>query len=491
MIGLSLLMATGCVMSGSKSDSFATNDRITFKTPQGTQRVVSEPAKDVSRVDKTQKPDRSRTSSSLFVPGHSNAIDDDVASSHSKPSLIGPSQAAAKSTASDVPTISSARRDTPPGGPIQQTAGTESRDNNSIATAHFIGSTEPVDAKSNTIVQLQGVEFPDETPTARASDSRPNKASTPTITSATTPPAIIIKSGRDEKPESRIPLWAHRPMERAAEPVAPVRNNKLPSVEPLKQMNHAEQSTGKAVTNSTGPQNPLPWQEELEQLIARVEQQIAASKGEAPPELLRRQTHLRLLYLMAQRQEEALTAIPGAEPNQQEYWQHIIWAMSNSLDTAQFPDAADRAAQTVPPLSAALRQMREEASLSIKNMAFCRKISYFGNYERFPRNEFTPGYEVLLYTEIENFVSSPTVDGEYRTSLKSQLEILDSKGRIVWTKNFPPTEDLCRNARRDYFHNYQFHIPEDLSTGTYSLKLTIVDELSRKRTTNSLNFVLK
>ncbi|MEI8020570.1 MAG: hypothetical protein WCH39_20370, partial [Schlesneria sp.] len=183
--------------------------------------------------------------------------------------------------------------------------------------------------------------------------------------------------------------------------------------------------------------------------------------------------------------------IPGVETYEQEYWQQLIWAMSNSLDTVQFPEVTDRAAQTVPPLAAALRQMREQSALSIKNMTFCRKISYFGNYDRFPRNEFTPGHEVLLYTEIENFISAPTVDGEYRTSLKSLIEITDSKGKIVWTKGFPSTEDFCRSPRRDYFHNYQFYIPEDLSTGAYVLKLTIVDELSRKRVSNSLNFVLK
>ena len=205
----------------------------------------------------------------------------------------------------------------------------------------------------------------------------------------------------------------------------------------------------------------------------------------------RKQVYLRLLYMMADRQEQALTAIPDLPANQQEYWQQMIWAMSNSLDTAQFPDAASRAAQTIPPLSTALRQMREDASLSIKNIAFCRKISYFGNYERFQRNEFTPGQEVLLYSEVENFVSMPTADGEYRTSLKSLIEIVDPKGKVVWTKAFAATEDFCRNPRRDYFHNYQFRIPEDVSMGTYTLKLSITDELSQKKVTSTLTFVLK
>ena len=240
---------------------------------------------------------------------------------------------------------------------------------------------------------------------------------------------------------------------------------------------------------------PPSWQAQLAQLIARFEQDLARLPAEqtkeSHSEYLRKQAYLRLLYLVAERQEEALTAIPQASSSQQEFWQQMIWAMSSSLDSGQFPDADERAAQTLTPLSSALRLMREEAPLSIKNISFCRKISYFGNYERFPRNEFTPGYEVLLYTEIENFTSTPTVDGEYRTSLKSLMEISDTSGKVVWTKGFPPTEDFCRNPRRDYFHNYQFHIPEDLPIGTYSLKLTIVDELSHKRVSSSLGFVLK
>jgi hypothetical protein len=290
---------------------------------------------------------------------------------------------------------------------------------------------------------------------------------------------------------SSVPLWSDRTTSRnAVHPAAVSGTAPKPSV---RQTSQSDLSPNRSKSGSTGVLPALPWQSELDQLIARVELELAQSKpdsdADSQSDYLRKQAHLRLLYLMAQRQEEAMTAIPGVEAFQQEYWQQMIWAMSNSFDTVQFPDPGERAAQIVPPLSSALRQAREQAALSIKNMTFCRKISYFGNYERFPRNDFTAGHEVLLYTEIENFVSAPTADGEFRTSLKSIIEITDSQGKLVWTKGFPSTEDFCRNPRRDYFHNYQFYIPEDLSTGTYTLKLTIVDELSKKRASNSLNFV--
>ena len=293
---------------------------------------------------------------------------------------------------------------------------------------------------------------------------------------------------------SAVPLWSDRPDDRAPVQPAAATGQTTKASGTVRQISQTD-STDSGKPRATGSLTTASWQAELDQLIAKVEQELVQIMPGTDPNLqndyLRKQAHLRLLYLIAQRQEDAMTAIPGVDSFQQEYWQQMVWAMSNSLDTVQFPEPSERAAQTVPPLSAALRQMREQASLSIKNMTFCRKISYFGNYERFPRNDFTAGHEVLLYTEIENFVSVPTGDGEYRTSLKSLIEIADSQGRIVWTKGFPSTEDFCRNPRRDYFHNYQFYIPEDLSTGAYTLKLTIIDELSKKRASNSLNFVLK
>ena len=342
-------------------------------------------------------------------------------------------------------------------------------------------------------VKLVGLE--EETPEPQSSES----GSTAWDESSTPSPARNTDVAQEEptttNPRSSVPMWADRPKERSPEIPPLVKKPDSKNSPPVQQVSQNEPARAPTTPKSTMVLPPLPWQAELEQLITRVERDLASTKldpaGNGQSEYLRKHAQLRLLYLMAQRQEEALTAIPGVETYEQEYWQQLIWAMSNSLDTVQFPEVTDRAAQTVPPLAAALRHMREQSALTIKNMTFCRKISYFGNYDRFPRNEFTPGHEVLLYTEIENFISAPTVDGEYRTSLKSLIEITDSKGKIVWTKGFPSTEDFCRNPRRDYFHNYQFYIPEDLSTGAYVLKLTIVDELSRKRVSNSLNFVLK
>ena len=54
--------------------------------------------------------------------------------------------------------------------------------------------------------------------------------------------------------------------------------------------------------------------------------------------------------------------------------------------------------------------------------------------------------------------------------------------------DFAATEDLCRNYRRDYFHNYQFTIPDRIPLGPHTLKLTVFDELSGRMVSYTTNF---
>ena len=266
------------------------------------------------------------------------------------------------------------------------------------------------------------------------------------------------------------------------ETYGPVRRGPAPRVQPVN-------------SQAAPPLPPSPWQSEVNQLIARVEGELKdmspGSSVAAQAEYRRRQVHLRLLYLVAQRPEQALTAISGLEASEQEYWQQLCWAASNSLDAEQFPLPRDRATQSIAPLNTALRRLREQADLSIKNTAFCEQISYFGNYQKFARDEFTPGQEVLLYAEIENFNTEQTPDGEHRTLLRSVIDIIGANGQTRWHKTFAATEDRCRNPRRDYFHNYQFTIPDRLPLGPHTLKLTVVDDLSGKQASYSLRFLVK
>lgn len=258
---------------------------------------------------------------------------------------------------------------------------------------------------------------------------------------------------------------------------------------------HAPDAEPAGVALASAQSETRVAQSDLDRAIATAERELAAMPLSNDParqwERRRREVLLRLLYLAADHPEQALTAIPDLNSTDQEFWQQMIWAMTNSLDAQGQHSPGERAAETIAPLNTALRRLREQAELTIRNAAFCEEISYFGNYRRFARDEFVPGQPVLFYAEIENFRSDPSGSGEYRTVLRSRIEFVNAEDQIVWSKNFDAIEDLCRNPRRDYFHNYQFTIPERLRLGPHTLKLTVVDELSGKQATSTVKFVVK
>ncbi|MGE5194015.1 MAG: hypothetical protein ACM3U2_16085 [Deltaproteobacteria bacterium] len=237
--------------------------------------------------------------------------------------------------------------------------------------------------------------------------------------------------------------------------------------------------------------------EQLARYIAVVEAEASELQpGETEMERLayiEKQVHLRMLYLMSGQQERALQAIPGLDPADQEFWQQTFWGLTNYFDTASIPSDSERATQTVTQMTNAVLRLQEKARLELRNVTFCHKISSFGNYEKYSRDEFSPGQEVLLYAEVANIHSEPVSDGKFRTKLKSTIEIFrhGPQGELMERIDLPETVDVCRTHRRDYFHSYQFTIPAKLALGPHVLTLSVEDQLSRRVGTYTLNFMVK
>ncbi len=237
-----------------------------------------------------------------------------------------------------------------------------------------------------------------------------------------------------------------------------------------------------------------PQPESVDSLIARIESELArTAPGDTETERLnhvRKQVNLRMLYLIADRIDQSIEPISGAEPADQEFWQQLFFAYVNYFDAQQMPHASDRATQTIDQLRSAVAKLRHRADLKLKNVTFCHHIVSFGDYERFSADQFTPGQPLLLYSEVENFFSTRTETDRYRTLLQSQIEVYDNSNmqRPVVTIPFDPSEDICRNHRRDFFHSYEFTVPQDLQPGVYTLVLRVTDQLSQKVATSRLNF---
>ncbi len=263
--------------------------------------------------------------------------------------------------------------------------------------------------------------------------------------------------------------------------------------------------TGTDPNAQSNPAGGKSFDEALAKVVANMEKEVGQLRfaDQTTPEkkhaYIQKHVYLRMLYLMAGREAQAVTAIPDIPAADQEFWQQTLWAMSNYFDFESMPQDDYRATQTIAQLRTAIQKLQENARLELRNVAFCHKISSFGNFDRFPRDEFGPGQPVLVYAEVANFKSVPTTlpnkpnETAYRTQLKSSIEIhrLGPNGELVERFDFEPTEDYCHNHRRDYFHSYEFTIPQRISLGPHVMTLTVEDQLSRKVATYSLNFMVQ
>jgi hypothetical protein len=232
-----------------------------------------------------------------------------------------------------------------------------------------------------------------------------------------------------------------------------------------------------------------PVAEDWRQQLAHTIEALEAEAAQHPTTDVAQQARLRMLYAAAGRREDALRPIPATSPAGQQFLSKELDGLSTWLNVEQTPDVARRAAETKPALSEALAKLAESAPLAVRNLAFCTEIQSYGCTKRFEKYEFRPSQEVLLYAEVENFVSEATPKG-YHTSLRSNYQILDARGQRVAEHAFATTEEYCQNPRRDFFIGYHLDLPKDLQPGRYSLRLSIEDLAAHKAGVASTEFAV-
>ncbi len=227
---------------------------------------------------------------------------------------------------------------------------------------------------------------------------------------------------------------------------------------------------------------------ELTKAILAMEGESAANTAAADE--IARQIRLRMMYLAAGRRDDALRPIPGLSAAQQEFWTKEIYGLATYLDSASGGDGERRAAEAALHLREAASRIGEFAPPVVRNLAFCKEVTSFGVFKRFPKDEFKAGEEALLYCEIENLKAESTDKG-YRTSVKSSYQILDAHGERVAEQEFPASEDLCTSQRRDFFIPYFIWIPKRIDPGTYTLQLTVEDAQTHRTGQASIKFAIK
>ena len=130
-------------------------------------------------------------------------------------------------------------------------------------------------------------------------------------------------------------------------------------------------------------------------------------------------------------------------------------------------------------------------SLTLRSVAFCKKIVNYGIWERFEKDVFAPRQPVLLYAEIDDFTSKLASDGVWLTRLQSHIDIRDARGELVHEMPFAPNDDECKSVRRDYYNSYEFNIPATCTPGSYTLILQVEDMLNGNTGTQSVPFIVE
>jgi hypothetical protein len=231
-----------------------------------------------------------------------------------------------------------------------------------------------------------------------------------------------------------------------------------------------------------------PWRQRLNDAIEALEAETPASP--ATPADLAQHARLRLLYAAAGRRTDAAQPIPSASPATQQFFSKEVEGLGAWLDVEQAPDPIRRAAEAKPALVEATAKLGETGPLLVHNAAFCSEVLSFGCIKRFDKFEFAPNQELLLYAEVENFVSESSDQG-FHTSLRAAYQVLDELGRQVVRRDFSAADDHCKSRRRDYFVVYRFRLPRRIDPGKYMLRLVVQDALSQKTGQASIEFTVK
>jgi len=213
-----------------------------------------------------------------------------------------------------------------------------------------------------------------------------------------------------------------------------------------------------------------------EELTAALEADIRERRRQNPTdeELPRLEQQLRLLYLAANRLDDAVTSVESLDEPQRESFKQTMFGLGVWMSPDEARRAPLRSAKVLRSLRDATTELAAASKLELRSLVFCERVEQFGWFTEFSRNEFRPKQQVILYIEIENFAAEKK-GASYETELQGSYQIFDDGGRIVAERQLPLDRETCRNYRRDYFLAYPMYLPETIEPGRYRLELTVED----------------
>lgn len=211
------------------------------------------------------------------------------------------------------------------------------------------------------------------------------------------------------------------------------------------------------------------WDDLLDSLVGMTRDRA----DESGPDAARAQIQLALLELL-RRSQESDSGLAMPDP---QLWNHLDPAIQYCFGSRAAGNYSLQ--EVVRSLQVATELLRGPGRFQPRGLAFCSRIRGFGNIDRIDSNSFRPGQPVLLYSEVEHFLSEPELGG-FRTRISSRVELLDAGGRVIWNQDFAAIDDTSGGPRRDFFLSYRFALPQTVAPGIYSIRLTLCDELANR-----------
>ncbi len=241
----------------------------------------------------------------------------------------------------------------------------------------------------------------------------------------------------------------------------------------------SQQLRGKAEENEAS--------ELMREALQSISAQLSNETATGSDQRLRLEIHKRLLNLMLGDLDAAMESIESLQSHEQDFYKHLLQALHDVGDPGGNPVRSRRNTLALASMRKSLAHLAAASNLEVHNATFCSKVDGFGVIEKFAQYHFRPEQEVLLYCELDNFVSDQVTDG-YETKLQGSYEIVNSDGRRVADQTLPMDAHVCRNQRRDYFIAYRLYMPRSIEQGKHNLRLTIEDLKGQKYGQTSLEF---
>lgn len=255
----------------------------------------------------------------------------------------------------------------------------------------------------------------------------------------------------------------------------------------------ADEAKLSSTTESTladSSKESLTWEQHLQQAIKQLQKEPESLDG--PQQRIRRQIVSRLLSLSLNDREGMLESIQGLPSQEQDYFNYQLSAFFDSIDPEAPPKSSRKWSLVMLNQRKANSHLAALSNLEINNMAFCTEVIDFGVINPFTSNKFKSSEEVLLYLELDNFVSEKSRDGKgFETQLQGSYEIVDSSGRRIADQTLPTDSHVCKNIRRDYFIAYRIYLPQNITPGNYTLKLTVEDLKGHKFGQSDIQFQIQ